>query len=289
MLTQHEFFRPEEGEQWDVVRGLLGKKRKDILKWLGWPGEKWCVHLISKIDMNWTNVEDLLQLWAACHEGTILPRLRHLPVINAEIIRITTDPELLPMVTDSFLRQVGKEQDKFIFSTSRLLRYVNNMASSLNCDCPVFLNVQQAFVYILEDDMEAFSSVLCDSYGAVQLPQPDFPITSGRQPSRFELEPVRSAFDLYEWAKLQKNCAFWKIDEILAGGMLIFKVRRPLRGTLSLVPESQGAWRLDEFKAAENRPVPRDVYFEMAAHLDRCIERRLEMTDDENEPKQYAV
>ena len=218
-------------------------------------------------------MEDLLKLRAACHEGTILPRLRHLPVINAEIIRVTTNSKLSPLVTDSFLRQLSVVDDGWMFSVSQLLRYAVNMANSLGDECPVFSTVEQAFTYVLEDNMQAFAPVLLMLYGTDQLPQPPFPLTSGREPSVFELESVRSANDLYLWAESQKNCAFSKIDQALAGRMLLFKVRRPIRGTLSLVIGSDGAWQIDEFEQAENNSVPRELFFEMAAHLDRCIER----------------
>ncbi len=274
MLTQHEHFRPEEsGKQWGVVRGLLGNKRTELLRWLGWPGEKWCVHLISKIDMARIEVGDLLKLRAACHMGTILPRLRHLSVINAEVIRVTTNPKLSPLVTDSFLRQLGVVDDGWMFSVSQLLRYALNMANSLGEECPVFSTVEQAFIYVLEDNQQAFAPILLALYGTDQLPQPPFPLASGREPSAFELESVRSANDLYLWAESQKNCAFSKIDQILAGQMFLFKVRRPIRGTLSLLTGSDGNWRIDEFRAAENKEVPQSMIFEMAAHLDLCVER----------------
>ncbi len=97
--------------------------------------------------------------------------------------------------------------------------------------------------------------------------------------SGFELEHVQSARDLFNWATAQKNCSFFKIDQILAGQMLLFKVRRPVRATLSMVQASDGGWQIDEFEAAENKPVPRQVYFEMAAYLNRCMERELSSDD----------
>ena len=87
-------------------------------------------------------------------------------------------------------------------------------------------------------------------------------------------------------AEFQKNCAFSKIDQILAGQMLLFKVRRPIRGTLSLVNGSDGNWRIDEFRAAENKEVPQSMIFEMAAHLNLCVEREKK---NEYETQQYAV
>jgi hypothetical protein len=64
------------------------------------------------------------------------------------------------------------------------LRYANDTAVSLDEECPLFSTVEQAFVFSLEDNMQAFDALLCELYGRKQLPQPDFPLTSGRQPAR---------------------------------------------------------------------------------------------------------
>jgi hypothetical protein len=274
MLTLHEHFRPEKsGKQWDVVRGCLGKKRKEILQWLGWPGEEWCVHLLSKIKMDGVDIEDLLNLRAACHEGMILPRLRHLPIINGGIIRVVTDAELAPLVTDSFLRTLGAIGVDWGCLVSPLLRYAVNKARHLDEECPLFSSMEQAFVYVLEDNAQAVAEIFSMQYETNDLPQPPFTLASGRQPARFELEPVRSINDLYQWAEAQKNCAFFKIDEIFAGRLFLFKVRRPVRGTLSLVLGADGEWRMGAFEQAANKPVSRALFFEMAAHLNRCMER----------------
>lgn len=276
MLARHECFVPDIGrKRWGRVHEWLGVCRKELLGWLGWPEEKWCVRLLSKVRMKGIKVDDLLQLRETCNESRIIT-LRHIPEINAEIIRIATDAELAERVCPAFYKHLALV-DCYERPASEMLRHVVNMARMRAEPVPPLAYVDQLelnyhYLVISEEDRRRDAFML-RWYSKKEFPAPLFSVPRHAQPSGICVEPFHSVWDLYHWAEEQENCLFSLIDDIFAGRVFLLKILKPERGTLSLVKDSNGEWRIKDFETARNRPLSRETLCGVAGYINRCLER----------------
>lgn len=99
--------------------------------------------------------------------------------------------------------------------------------------------------------------------GAVE-PFPPPPV-----PGTPDIVPLRSAADLEEEGREQRNCVASYAWRVRRGMCYIYRVLQPERATLSIVPGPDGGWRRFELKRKENRGVR-----ESTKHfVDRWLER----------------
>jgi hypothetical protein len=83
-------------------------------------------------------------------------------------------------------------------------------------------------------------------------PQPPLPGTA-------DIVPLTSEAFLLAEGRGQHNCVGSYCNKVRGGSTYIYKVLRPQRATLSIVRGADGAWRIDELKAAHNVSVRRET------------------------------
>jgi hypothetical protein len=64
--------------------------------------------------------------------------------------------------------------------------------------------------------------------------------------------PITSEVELRKEGRKQRNCVGGYAPMVRGGGCYIYQVLEPVRATLSIVPGSDGDWRISELKAKAN-------------------------------------
>lgn len=288
MLSRHECFVPDilsavalaqagGNPHWEALHERLGFRRRALLGWLGWPAEKWCVRLVSKVVMDSLTLDDLLSLREACTEGTLPKGVLHLPEINAQVVRVATDPELAWVVKYSFLDDLlGVVPEDA--PVDEMLRYCLAVNRIKNADSTFrFSDVTQLeahyFCAIYEESRYLRERRLLREYSREEFPDPIVRIPVYSQPPGIRLERFHSVRDLYQWAQEQGNCLFSYIHRFFSGEVFLLKLLQPTKGTISLTRQADGFWQVDEYEVENNRPVSCRVLFEIAGYLDRQLNK----------------
>lgn len=110
------FHRPTVHRPMRSARALLqrGKKQRDILVWLGYPGTEAARKLLCKVTPESISIPSLLYIRQSLSDDAMSNALSHLPRLNAGAIRIATDPNLLPFASSTLIEEISRrrEEDK---------------------------------------------------------------------------------------------------------------------------------------------------------------------------------
>lgn len=277
MLACHDRFVPNLGNpQWDTLHERLGFRRRDLLGWLGWPAEKWCVRLLSKVVMETLTLDDLLGLREACTQGMLPKGLLHLPFINAQIIRVATHPELARVVKFSFYDDLAGVTPST--PADEMIRFCMAMDRHKNAGRKTrYANVTQLQLRyesaLLGEARYRYDAYLLRKYSREDFPDPIIRVPLYSQPSGIRLELFHSVRDLYEHARDQHNCLFSYVGKFFAGEVFLLKLIEPVKGTVSLKQRVDGTWQIDEYEVADNHPISRRVLWEIAGYLNRQLNK----------------
>lgn len=250
-------------------KSLLSAQRTAVLDWLKWPAKPQVARLISKIKPQSLTVNDLLLLRDLCSNPSAMKDFSHLQVILNDTIHIVSAPELRSKVTFSFLEDIPAAQVSW--PIAKTLRRTIRLAKRQEKKLPRFKTVEKMIQTYDELILREHPSRWDSLYTGKVLPDPFMHFSRHAFTKDVEMDWFRTAEDLYRWARQEHNCAFNMIDCILCDTVLMFKVLKPVRGTLALVQKRPGVWEIAQFLAARNKPVPQDALYAVALHLDRCM------------------
>lgn len=250
-------------------KNLLPAQRTAILDWLNWPAKPHVARLISKIRPRSLTVNDLLLLRDLCSNPDAMKDFSHLQVILNDTIHLISNPELRSKVTFSFLEDIPAAQADW--PIAKTLQEALRIAERQERKFPRFKTVEQLIQTYDELILREHPSRWDSLYMGKILPDPFKHFRRHAAAENVEIDWFRTAEELYTWARQEHNCAFNMIDYILCETVLMFKVLRPVRGTLALIQKRPGVWEIAQFLAARNKPVPQDALYTVARHLDRCL------------------
>jgi hypothetical protein len=250
-------------------KSLLSEQRTTILDWLKWPAEPHVARLISKIKPQSLTVNDLLLLRDLCSKPSAMKDFCHLQVILCDTIHIVSAPELRSKVTFSFLEDIPAAQVGW--PIAKTLRRTIRLAKRQEKRLPRFKTVEKMVQTYDELILREHPSRWDSLYTGKALPDPFKHFRRHTSAKDIKMDWFRTAEELYRWARQEHNCAFNMIDCILCDTVLMFKVLKPVRGTLALIQKQPGVWEIAQFLSARNKPVPQDALYTVARHLDRCM------------------
>jgi len=278
LIHAHLFRNPTPYVVWAQAHRMLKNKRSQILEWLGWPAEPRVARIVAKVHARDLKVNDLLQLRELCRNGTAMKDLGHLPVIMPEAIRIIAEPELRAKVTFPLLGNLSGM--KTCWPVSRMLAEALELALRQEKPLPRFKTVEKLIDTYDELVLREHPSKWNPVYAGHVLPDP-FSHLGRRAPENdVEIDWFRTAEELYAWACEEHNCASDLIDDIFAAHILLFKVLRPVRGTLALTEHPANGWQITRFLSARNKPVSKEAVYQVAGYLNRCLLGPDEADDD---------
>ena len=110
--------------------------------------------------------------------------------------------------------------------------------------------------------MESIVDEMGVAHARDPVPPPPYPGIPGR------IEPLRCVGDYHVEAETMRNCVRSYARAALAGNVVIYRVLRPERATLSLVRDGRRGWRLGELHAVANASVGAQTRREVERWLD---------------------
>ncbi len=245
--------------QWSVraARGLINRKQRVILKWLGFPATESVRRLLAKISPDALTVPRLLWLREHLPDPACLVLLQHLPRINDTVLRLVTSRRVRPYLTPRLLLDLcvlEKGNHKWSFLPQlTLLHDTLRMCEAVNWErCPVLFRSLEALKALHRDLGWRIAWVLRMRKGVSykRLPLPPFPGTEWIRPLKTVEAIAREGWE-------QEHCAASYISLVAEGRQYLYRVLKPLRGTLAISRYTgTRRWYPSQFRQAANAPVP---------------------------------
>jgi len=251
------------------------RKRRDILEWLGFPPRESVVKLLGRLPPSVATLSTLRYLKSALHRDQRTGRvLAHQRVLNCGLISLVCSPATKKLVTSELLKEVAASEDEIVNApTLERLEAATELIREMNDEMRVrreigpFRSIAEVNRFH-EDTSEEYSAFLerraiarkRKSVRKHVFPDPPLPGTE-------TIVPITSEYALRREGQEQRNCVRSYAPQVKRGCMYIYRVIRPERATLAIVPGPDGAWRRYEMQLKANRP-PAPM---TAAHVDQWL------------------
>ena len=254
MLAANRLFhRPKSRKPLRSARLLLSPqvKQKDMIEWLGFPPTNQVRNILRSIIHKAINVPSLLQLRQRISDyPELLKILSHLDRINAGVMRIVNDPELLRGVSEKFLNEVSySASDDAFHQTAYALKKIMGTFRFINLEknrYPIINSFQQ--IQKIQEGLHEKIYRFLNGREEIVFPSPPVEGTD-------TIIALTSVKDLLSEGFQQQNCAARFIDSIALGNQFyVYRVLEPERCTVSL-RKNKDEWQIDELEKAGNQPV----------------------------------
>jgi hypothetical protein len=236
------------------ARALLGRGRRqrEVFEWLAWPGTDATRRVVRKIAPASARTVSLRCLRSRLTEPAIVKALRHVPRINANVMRMAWDRSLL-QVTPQVLAEAGDRQADDGYPEFALrLREALRMWTRVHPERPLPVFRQFEAVDAMHDELSVVLRSEPDAPLGVVLPPPPVAGTD-------TIQALATADMMRDEGRTQHNCVASFCVEAAEGRMAFYRVLAPERATVSLVRERDG-WRIGQIKTAANRPAKRRTW-----------------------------
>ena len=231
------------------ARSLIRKPQAEIAAWLGFPGTRSAVRVIRKLEARDCTIPNLLalrQLFASHGK-----KLRHLPRIDSELLRLLTWEGDHCRFSVRFLHEMVSSTSPLEMSDSAYVRDVLWMRQ--------YLGEGGALVVRSRLQLSKMHDRCVDRMGRTDLrvlnhpPFPDPPLA----PSNpfLEMAPLQNEAELLAEGKIQRNCVGAYGRRVRTGKLFVYRLLSPERATLSVALARSGRWQLSEIKTSHNGKV----------------------------------
>lgn len=248
MVATHRLWRAGPAGP-SELKTVLGHRRRHILEWLGFdaPTEA-MVGVVSRVVHRACTEPVIRKLREALRQPGTVRRLGFLTRINAGVVDIAADADLLGMVTNKFLACVGnsKHEDGEANTASRLASFAK-LERDYGPPGQKRVFTKPAELYAALEDYDPWD--LLDALEAANVPFPEPPL-----PDTAAIRAIRTPEEALNEGDSQDNCAGVLLCALAGGRAFMYRVLAPERATL-LICKSRGRWVIDEIEAAENEPV----------------------------------
>lgn len=248
-LANHACFPGGPGSFAEAT-GISGSRQREIAGRLGFPSTDAAARVLAKIAPESASVELLVPLREALRDGRVMKALSHLPKLNAGVLAIALDQELLAACSPALLAEVAAcKPENYRASTADLLGDTLDMIRTANPQrgTPQFQSL--ARLREVHDEVSVrFLQSGSPTTRTGRLPRPPLMGTA-------EIEPIRTLEDLVEEGRLQNNCVATYAERVVRSAVFIYRVLRPERATLSIVRGPDGDWQIGELERSSNRRV----------------------------------
>jgi hypothetical protein len=247
LASNSVFHRPSVQRPLRSARRLLSKKQRHILSWLGFPETEAARRILAKVVHDTISIPALFYVRQAMADPAMFRAMSHLPRLNAGVIRIVTDPMLLPFAAPTLLDEIAHSHDEDqVVWAAYWLRDSLTMLSQLFPNGKKLQPVRSVYRLhnLHETLMEEINRVRCLE---IKAPSPPPPVEGTDA-----IVPITNAMDLLEEGNIMHNCvASYGENVAIQQRVYIYRVLCPERCTLSLRWHG-GSWILSELKRARN-------------------------------------
>lgn len=230
---------------------LLSRKQVRSLDRLGFPSAEQIVRILRKIAHTALTIDRLKALRGQLRCSEVAKRLSHLPRINATVLEIAATgvaayaaPRLLHALATEARHDADVVEAQTLIDTIRMWRQLHRGRPA-----PVFHSLRR---------LQAEHETLVGELNAVPESSrgPTFPLPP--LAGTLEIVPIANAEELVAEGREQHNCVASLARRIRHASIAVYRVLAPERCTLSLVRKNR-TWRIDQLKAACNRPPRRET------------------------------
>ena len=254
MLANLPVFRKGTRRRWDVARRLAKKKRREILRHLGWPDSEAMAKILSKIPLEACDKKVLLQLRMLVNKNPeIIKPLSHVDMLSRQSLGILCMRKHRARAGWGLIDEMGDipANESFgVYSTfadtvrmEELLRIPASQIRSLE-----HLERRHTRAVKLLNKKKYSEASAMDSF-----PPPPVPVPPSR--GDFEISPIQTPMKLFEEGCDQSNCVYAYCEEVMAsgGGIYFYSMTKPERATVRIdrMPGRKG-YVIREIKGTDN-------------------------------------
>lgn len=243
-------FRTLFGNLGKQAAELSRRPQREVLAWLGFPDEQAWVNIVRKILPEILTVERVQALRAVATIAEVAQRLAHVPVINAGLLELAIQPNLMAQASPALLNEIAAaEEERLQGSAVRLLEDLVRELESMGrrprlASLKTLANLRQRSHEVAEE----FQQHVAVMRSAGNFLEPPVPGTA-------EIVPLTDAGQLLEEGRAQRNCVGGYGPRVVAGKVFVYRVLQPERATLSLRMGADGGWEIEQLLRACNQPV----------------------------------
>lgn len=229
------------------------QKRRELCRRLGFGGSESSVRLLAKIRPEAADVRRLRRLRETLSNPYIAPLLRHVAVIQAEHLIVASAlsyPELVSFRL--FTEVVAEGANGGRVNHCALLSDTIWLLDSVQEERRVFRSLRHLLAtHHRLAEQTGLSGPHAEDPKKLLFPSPPIPGIEG-------IEPILSAFELREEARVMEHCVERYLTEILAGRRYVYRMLRPERGTIGL-RKRNGDWCVFDYKGRSNHRLGSDA------------------------------
>ena len=229
---------------------LSRRPQREVLAWLGFPDEQAWVNIVRKILPETVTIERMLALREVATMPEVVQRLAHVPVINAGLLELASQPNLMAQVSPALLNEIAAaEEERLQGSAVRLLEDLVRELESMGRRPG--LGVIKTLEKLRQRSHEVAEEF--QNYAEVQRAVGSF--LEPPVPGTEDIVPLTDAGQLLEEGRAQRNCVGGYGPRVVAGKGFVYCVLKPERATLSLRLVADGGWEIEQLLRACNQPV----------------------------------
>ncbi len=248
----------------EEVVEISKRRQREIAGAFGFPVTEAAVKILAKISHECVTVEILLALRLAFLSDASMGVLSHMQKLNAGVLALVTDPDLLEACTPALLDEVAEAPaEKYQARAAESMRHTLQLLNTI--DPAASKPKIQSLAKLHSMHMHAVLEFLKRQHyisGNPQLPAPPLPGTC-------DIEPILTTTALVEEGREQKNCVAVHAERIRDGTTFIYRVLRPERATLSIVKGEDGDWQIGELECRKNTKVSPQTRLAVESWLDQ--------------------
>lgn len=253
------FHQPMVQHPLRAARSLLRKKRPLVLSWLGFPATRQVEKILSGLEPDIIDPDNLLTLRECMQDQRTLQTLSHLPYINHDVLWLVCNPQVFLRVSNKLIYELLEAEEGFtdifrskICDTLKMAGVVGKLNEGfLLHSLAAVERWHDCLVDKMIDDLEKGKKVL----EAMKFPGPPIPGIPG------SIEPLENTWELKAQGRRHNNClASWNKNIGEQGTHYVYRILQPEPATAGLRKTATG-WCLQEVRGPGNRPVSDKTMF----------------------------
>ncbi len=221
------------------MRFLTRSRRREICGPLGFPAAESTVSILRKIPASACEVPRLRAIRQLLKDPDWHKSLSHLPSLNLHVLHFLEDKALRRRTTPRLLHELGSCPSD-VYSEAAWLMAIHRDIGSRRPE--QFRSLQQ----ILR--MKANLDIRESDLRSLEFPKPPIPGNGA-------IIALDRPDLLLGEALSQRNCVMSYVRQISGGSFYFYRVLKPERATLSIVPVANGKWKIDQLLGCRNEPV----------------------------------